>query len=216
MSLEKPGDFINFTKLQFTTEYYDKESDLPFDVMILSLPEYGVLKYNKNIINNINFVFSINNVNLLTYTRISKLEYTENIDFKTSDDNPNKLYSNMATMTINVDEYINLPPNQIGDNERDTPNGQTVIFTRADFTTNTTPPYQDPENNPAYKLKILSLPLEGLLKINSVNVTLNQELLFTDIDTGLFTYEPSSNTDDYVVDFDFDVSDTGSQQFSGL
>lgn len=215
MSLNKPGEFITFTRLDFTTDYYDKEQDLPFDVMILTNTQYGILTFNNNIINS-NFVFKIEDVNKLKYTRISSDEYTEIIQFKTSDNNSNKLYSNMATFTINVDAYVNLPPSQIGDNELTTDHAQTVVFTRPDFTANTTPPYLDPENNPAYKLKIKTLPSEGLLKYNNTNVIVNQEILFTDIDLGLLVYQPSSNNNAYEIDFDFDISDTGSQQFSGL
>lgn len=215
MTLNKPGDFITFKILDFTTEYYDKENDKPFDVIILSNTQYGVLSFDNKIVKS-NFVFNINDVDKLKYTRSSFEDYTENINFKTSDNNPNKLYSNMATFTINVNAYVNLPPNQLGDNELTTNHAQTVIFTRPDFTTNTTPPYQDPENNPAFKLKIKSLPTEGLLKYNNINITLNQEILFSDIDLGLLTYTPSSNNNAYEIDFNFDIADTGSQQFSGL
>lgn len=213
--LFKPGDKFYFDKLIFTTNYYDTENDLPLDVKILSEPVYGILMFN-NIIVHQNFVFNINEVNKLVYIRVSKEEYSEEITFRTSDNNPNKLYSNMATFTINVNEYINLPPDAIGDNELTVNNRQTLVFSQSDFTTNTTPPYDDPEGDGPYKLKVKTLPSQGLLKLNGVNVVMNQEILFTQINSGLLTFVPDNTDAAFTVDFDFDISDLGSEQFSGL
>lgn len=213
--LAKPGDKFYFNELIFTTDYYDKEQDEPFDVWILSECIYGVLLYDNKIIHS-NFIFSIDNVDKLVYVRVSNEEYTEEIEFKTSDSNQNKLYSNMATFTINVNEYINLPPDEIGDNEVTTNNRETIVFTQADFTTNTTPPYDDPEGDGPYKLKVKTLPSQGLLKLNGVNVIVNQEILFTAINSGLLTYVPTDTDSAFIVDFDFDISDVGSEQYSGL
>ena len=213
--LFKPGDKLYFIEDTFTNEYFDKEGDFPLDVQLLSEPIYGILLFKNKVIHS-NFVFKLSEVNDLVYVRISSDEYTEEINFKTSDNNPNKLYSNMATITITVNEYINLPPNQIGDNELTTDYGVTIVFTVADFTTNTTPPYEDPEGDGPYKLKVQSLPDFGLLKLNGVNVTSGQQILFTDIASGLLTYEPDEDEIGYEVDFDFDVSDLGSEQYSGL
>lgn len=214
--LIKPGDSLSFTRETFTTDYYDKEGDLPFDVRILKLPVYGVLTYNGIVITN-NFVFSIDDVDKLSYIRISNLEYTDTIDFKTSDNNNNKLYSNMATMTINVNEYINLPPDAIGDNEITINHGETRVFTASDFTTNTTPAYHDPEGDNPLKLKVLSLPDNGELQYDGDPVTLNQEILFTDIASGLFTFVPDDEIlEEDTVTFDFDIADAGSGEYSGL
>lgn len=213
--LFKSGDKLYFTRLIFTTEYYDKEGDEPFDVLILSECIYGILSFNDIIVHS-GFTFNINDVDKLVYTRVSNEGYTEEIDFRTSDNNQNKLYSNMATFQINVNAYVNLPPDAIGDNELTTDHLETVVFTQADFTTNTTPPYDDPEGDGPYKLKVKTLPSQGLLKLSGVNVTVNQEILFTAINSGLLTYVPSSEEDAYEVDFDFDISDLGSEQFSGL
>ena len=121
----------------------------------------------------------------------------------------------MATLTINVNAYENEPP-VIGDNEITISFGSTKTFTVNDFTTNTTPPYSDPEGDGPFKLKILSLPGTGELRFNNIPVTINQEILFSNIATGLFTYLPDiSDLGGYVDDtFDFAISDLGSQEFS--
>ena len=65
------------------------------------------------------------------------------------------------------------------------------------------------------KLKILSLPTVGFLQLNRVNVTLNQEILFTDIEAGkLQAFGNLSDINGEEVSFDFTISDTGSQQYA--
>ncbi len=213
--LEKPGDTYILNESIFKTLYFDAEGDLPLNVIILTLPVYGILTFNNQIINP-NFIFNISDSNKIKYERISNIAYADSITFKTSDNNINQLYSNMATFTINVNQYVNLPPDAIGDNEVTTTNRQTFVFSQADFTTNTTPPYDDPEGDGPYKLKVKTLPSQGLVKLNGINVTINQEILFTQINSGLLTYVPTDTNAAFSVDFDFDISDLGSQQFSGL
>jgi hypothetical protein len=214
MDLEKPGDFIVFTKDIFTNNYFDKENDLAFKVRITNIPQYGFLVFDNKVLNKSGYEFKISEVNKLRYYRVSPLEYTENITFQTSDNNINNLFSNMATFTINVNAYVNLPPDQIGDNEITAENGEIIVFTVEDFTTNTTPPYDDPEGDPPYKLKILSLPADGSkLILDGDIVVLNQEILFSDIEAGLLTIEQSPNLAAHSIDFDFTISDVGSEQF---
>ncbi len=121
----------------------------------------------------------------------------------------------MANFNINVTAYSNQAPT-IGDGERSTNYGDPIIFTRADFTTNTTPPYFDPEGDAALTLRIDSLPTGGLLKLDGINVVINQQIDFTtEIDTGLFTYTPDLNvTTSHTVDFLFSIADAGSGLFT--
>lgn len=121
----------------------------------------------------------------------------------------------MALFNINVTAYDNQPP-AIGDGERTTNYGEAITLTRADFTTNTTPPYEDPEGDAPLTLRIDSLPTGGKLELNGVAVVLNQELSFVnDIDTGLFTYTPDLNsTAAHTVDFQFAIADAGSGLFT--
>lgn len=212
-TLNDIGGKLDFKKLDFTTNYFDKEGDLPYEVTILNDVSYGALLYNNKIVK-APFIFNINNVDKFQYMRVSPLEYTEEINFKTSDNNLNKLYSEMATMTINVSAKVNEPP-IIGDNEVDIEYDATYIFTQDDFTTNTTPPYNDPEGNPPYKLKILSLPLTGTFLFNNTSISVNQEILFTDINAGLLRILGSkADINGETLNFTFTISDTGSQIYA--
>jgi len=136
--------------------------------------------------------------------------------FRTSDDdNLEQLFSNTATYTLTYGNLNNLPPVQVGDGSKTINNSTVITFNRNDFTNNLNPSYLDPENDPAFKLKIISLPSQGTLTLNSINVIIDQEILFTDIDSGLFQFTPNPNLDNYSVEFDFQVSDSGSNEFVG-
>ncbi len=121
----------------------------------------------------------------------------------------------MALFNINITAYDNKPPT-IGDGERSTNYGDSITFTRADFTTNTTPPYYDPEGDAALTLRINSLPIGGILRLDGIDVVINQQLDFTtEVDTGLFTYTPDLNsTAAHSVDFQFSIADAGSGLFT--
>lgn len=122
----------------------------------------------------------------------------------------------MALFTMTTNAYTNLPPDQVGDGSATTNYGETHVFTKAEFTTNTTPPYNDPEGDTAAQLKVLTLPGTGTLKLNGSNVTANQIIDFSDIDAGLFTYVPDNGTvTQYDDTFTFEIADSGSGTFVG-
>jgi len=121
----------------------------------------------------------------------------------------------MATFTVTTQEQTNQPPSQVGNGSAVTDYGVTYTFTVADFTTNTSPVYADPEGDAASQLRIITnLPATGELQLNGVPVTLNQVIDFADISAGLFTFVPdAATTSAYVDTFDFEISDSGSGVF---
>lgn len=122
----------------------------------------------------------------------------------------------MAQFTVTVNAQVNQPPTVVGDGSDTTDYGTAIVFTRADFTTSTTPPYSDPEGDAALNLKVISLPATGELQLNAVPVILNDIISFADIDLGLFTYVPENGTTtSYMDPFDFEIADEGSGIFVG-
>lgn len=122
----------------------------------------------------------------------------------------------MATFTITTNAYVNQPPTQVGNGSASTDYGQTYTFSSADFTTNTTPVYLDPEGDPAYQLRVIGLTTIGTLRFNGINVTINQIIDMSDIDNDLFVFVPDNGTTTTYPDtFQYEVSDAGSQQFVG-
>lgn len=122
----------------------------------------------------------------------------------------------MAQFTVSTDSYANQPPTSVGDGSENTTYGTTLVYTRDMFTTNTVPPYSDPEGDAALNLKITSLPSIGELQYNTASVVLNQIVSFADIDSGLLTYVPDNNNQSaYSATFDFQIADAGSGIFVG-
>lgn len=120
----------------------------------------------------------------------------------------------MASFTITINGSVNLPPATIGDGTQTTDYGTVLVYTTADFTSNTTPPYSDPEGDAALNLKVLSLPVTGVLKYDSILVTTNQIISFADIALGKFTYTPDNSvTTSYNSAFTFTIADAGSGEF---
>jgi hypothetical protein len=202
-----------FQESDFKLNFTDIDGDLPEDVMINSLPSRGTLEYDGNPVVT-GLIFNITDSDKLVYTR-SIGAYTDSFIFQTSDNNiTNKLFSNMANFTINVAGEINQPPT-IGDGATSTDYGTNIVFTRAMFTTATTPPYSDPEGDAALTLRIMTLPTNGNIKLSGVNISAMDEFDFTtDIDSGNLTYvgDPGVTTAQ-ALDFTFAIADAGSGIF---
>lgn len=128
--------------------------------------------------------------------------------------NINNFFGEMATFNININAEANLPPSSVGDGAKTTEHATTIVFTRADFTSSTVPPYADPEGDAAALLKVITLPSGGDLFLNGVPVVAGQNIDFGDIDAGLFTYDPEpSTTTARVEPFSFAIADAGSLTF---
>ena len=141
--------------------------------------------------------------------------YSDTFSFDVKDEGSLTFGGLTGNVYLTIDEEGNDPPSAVGDNSLTTEYGVSIVFTSANFTTETTPVYSDPEGDSAECLQILTLPTEGVLKNNGVDVVINEEILFTDIDLGLLTYVPNGlNSNTYNVDFDFQIKDSGSGQYT--
>ena len=141
-------------------------------------------------------------------------EHESLITFTLSDLGSNTFSSDTGTIKIVILQEANLAPTEVGDAAESIGYGESLVFTRSMFTTATSGPYSDPEGDAAGLLKITSLPASGIIKLNGVNVTLNQEIDFADIDSSLLVFTGdiallSGGTDT----FDFEIADVGSGIF---
>ena len=89
------------------------------------------------------------------------------------------------TFTITVTAVNDVPvvSNFAASGFEDTP----LAFAAGDFTSH----YADAENSPLSKIKITALPANGALKLSSVDVTLNQEISATVLNS--LTFNPAAN-----------------------
>lgn len=207
---------FNFPSDTFVKDFVDADGDSPCEVILLSLPDAtkGQLNYN-GAKATAGMCFPASKSNLLTFYRLTGAAITTSFNFKTSDNNQNKQYSKMATVTINISAYVNQAPSQVGGLTVTIAHAATKTFSGADFTTGLSPVYLDPEGDAPSKLKVLTLPISGVLKLSGVAVTAGQEISFASIQGGLFTYTADSATTTAInTSFTFSMSDTGSGLFT--
>jgi len=216
---------VVFTVANFTTEttppYEDPEGDALSYIKVMTLPSKGELQVDgvaiiagtivsAGVISAGNFKY----VAAIPGTSFVKNPYS--FVFDCADIGSNTLSALVGgVITFDSQPEINLAPDVIGDNTVFGTYGVTTVFTAADFTTNTTPPYNDPEGDIPYKVKILSLPSDGTLSFNGLSVAINQEILLSSVDSGYltFTQNPAAKGSQ-ILEFDFAVSDLGSKEFT--
>lgn len=220
-----------FTLANFTTEttppYSDPEGDPLAAIKIMELPAQGSLELNGVAVTAGQEITSADlSGSLLVY--ISDQANTDGylvfLSYSASDTGSNEFTSNVQSAYISVAEEAagNLAPSSVGEGDRDIASGDDFVFTVASLTTALDPPYADPEGNPPYKLLITSLPEYGTLRFNGIVVTVGQEIPFDnggvdtiDILNGKLIYTNEEIPDQSTDTFGFQISDTGSQTYTG-
>lgn len=212
-----------FTEANFTTEtsppYSDPDGDGIKNIQIIQLlsPGTGDLLLNGVAIT-LNQEISMSAITSGFFTYVSDsgttTSYQDLFKFDASDVG-SEIYSGLeGIITMSVASYQNQPPTT-GDNSDTIAHAATKVFTAADFTTGTTPAYNDPEGDAALNLRVNTLPANGTLRLSGVAVVANQVIPFTSISASAFTYTATKNNITLRdVSFDFDIEDAGSGQFS--
>tara|TARA_R110002074_G_scaffold325020_1_gene495253 strand:- start:828 stop:1568 length:741 start_codon:yes stop_codon:yes gene_type:complete len=122
----------------------------------------------------------------------------------------------MGKITLDVAAMENQPPTSSGWVRIDLTEGATRIITLDNLTTDTTPPYSDPEGDALLKIMITALPLNGVLKKNLVELQTSDEVTVTEINNNELSYTASATdskgySDGYTG---YLVSDVGSSKYS--
>lgn len=200
-----------------TPPYVDPEGDALFSVKILTLPATGTLELDGVAVTaNDEITRPDLDSGLLVFIPASQdAEFTTSFTFDVADQGSQSFSGLTGTVNITVQQYVNLPPSAVGDNTiSNIVYNSEVVFTTANFTTGTTPAYADPEGDSADKLKVLTLPTQGQLRLSGSPVVVNQIIDFTDINAGNFTFKASGLNTGYSVNFQFAIADAGSNQFT--
>ena len=158
---------VTFTTTDFTTKFNDPDGDILTKIKITSLPINGTLKLN-------GVDVSVNQE--IPLADIPNLTFTPNADW-----NGNTTFNwngNDGAGYALVDASVNITINPVADlpvvaavpktGTEDTP----VTFTALDFTSK----FADPDGDALNKIKVISLPINGALKLSGVNISLNQEI----------------------------------------
>lgn len=118
---------------------------------------------------------------------------------------------NMGTFTVINGAYVNKAP-EVGDNTIEKDNRTTTPLTLEMFTSQTTPPYSDPENDPVDALRIDSIDgnNQGKFQYDNVDVTVGLIIPAAHIVAGRFTHigpDADAVLNDIIT---FSLRDTGS------
>lgn len=221
INIDNKSEYI-FNKDDFTIDsfppYEDPENDDILKIKILSLPAQlnSYLSYN-GIPVNINDEILITDIIAGKLIFISDINednaYTDTFTYDVADVGSSLFGGLIGEVEIIIEEKTNSPAT-IGDGEQSIDYAELLIFTRDMFTSQTTPPYNDPDGDVALELKILTLPGDGVIKLSNIPVISNQVIDFTDIDSGKLTYTPSTvDKNGDIENFKFAIADAGSGIF---
>ena len=213
------GNDYSFDKNDFTTgttpPYHDPEGDNMESIKILTLPSIGSLELSSVPVS-VNDIISESNITNLDYISDTgtTVSYIDNFTYTASDVGSSTFSSEIGTVYITVNAYINQPPT-IGDLTKNLDYGESWIITLAELTTGTTPAYSDPEGDAAEFVKLVVLPTSGTLKLDGITCVLNQIISVDDINNNLLTYEPNlAETSGDTDSFEFKIADEGSGEYS--
>ena len=128
----------------------------------------------------------------------------------------NNIEQNMGIFSIQFGAYVNRPPSVIGNYDAGSQGNRfTLTLTVGMFTNLTTPPYADPENDPAQAIRVDTLATNGAtLTLNNVAVTTGQIILISDIAAAKLKITGPDQDALANSSFNFSVRDTGSMQFT--
>lgn len=201
----------------FLKDYFDAENDQPNKIKFPILPLKGNLKLEDNTPITLNTEYSIVQMNNAKYvsTVLNAQDNFDIINFQISDNNTNSKFSNMAFVNVNTSGYQNQPIADVGDLTLQINNRVEYIFNLADFTTNLTPQYLDPEGDPLDAIIIDSLPASGQLLLNSNPVTINTIITAQNLVDGLFKFVAPDVDSATNNNFNFRARDTGSMIWVG-
>lgn len=141
--------------------------------------------------------------------------YSEEFTFNIADEQSLEYNENLlGGVSLRVLAQKNKPP-VIGDVEIETDYLQSIVLTEQMFI-NSNPEYFDPEGDLPALLRIIQLPSNGILRLDNVSIEELDTIDFEDIKDGKLTFTPFSNNGQAFIDnFEFEIADTGSGQFSG-
>lgn len=123
--------------------------------------------------------------------------------------------TDMATVNMITDAYINQPASSVGNITLNSPNRTTTIYSLASFTG----VFVDPENDPLQAIRVDTLPVHGQLMFDTTGsgswslVTPGQVILATEISAGRFKFVPPDQNALDNTSWTYSARDNGSMQF---
>ncbi|WP_168735705.1 tandem-95 repeat protein [Cohnella fermenti] len=188
---------VTFEKSDFNDKFTDVEGDSMTKVKITSLPGHGTLKLNGGAVA-AGQEIDVDDLGTLTFTPDTDWNGTTTFGWNGTDGE--NYADTAATVTIDI-EAVNDKPT-VADIAKNGTEDTAVTFAATDFSSK----FTDIDGN-LTKVKITSLPENGTLKLDGIDVTPNQEIAAADLDK--LTFVPDANWSGQAT-FDWNGSDGAS------
>ncbi|MBE9242639.1 beta strand repeat-containing protein [Synechocystis salina] len=156
-----------FVADNFINAFSDANGDSLTKIKIISLSANGSLKLGNNAVT-INQEIAVANLGSLTF--VPNANFNGNTSFSWNGFDGTNYANAAATVAIAITAVNDLPV--ISNINKSGNTNSSVAFSAPDFTSK----FTDADGNSLSKIKIVSLPNGGVLKLGNVNVSLNQEI----------------------------------------
>jgi len=173
---------VTFTQADFTGSFTDIDGNSLSRIMITSLPLNGTLRLSGTNVS-VNDEIPVAGLGNLTFTPDASWNGNTTFGWNGNDGTSYALSAATVTITINP---VNDPP-VVSDITKSVNEDNTLTFTSSDFTA----AFTDIDGNSLARIMITGLPLNGILKISGVNVSLNDEIPQASL--GNLTFTPDAN-----------------------
>ncbi|WKN31504.1 tandem-95 repeat protein [Porifericola rhodea] len=183
-----------FSNIDFTSAYADVEGDQLVNIQIKSLPANGTLKLN-GVDVAVNDVIAANNLSKLSFTPVAAYTGISNFSWNA--------YDGAQYAASDAQVNLNVVPQQaplLSDVTAETNEDETLVFTVADFSDQ----FSDADGDALSKIQILSLPTNGILLLNGVEVSVDDEVSVADLNQLSFVPAPDFNG---IVSFTWNAFD---------
>jgi large repetitive protein len=186
---------VTFAASDFSAQFADVDGNSLSEIQITSLPTGGTLR-----LGGIDVVagqkISASNLSNLTFTPNANVNGIVSFGWNGSD---GALYAGLAAAVDLTLAPVNDPPTVISINKTGVEDNA-IAFSLSDFTT----AFSDIDNDGLNKIKITSLPTNGVLQVNGSVVAQDQEISATDLNSLIFI--PNANANGTIT-FDWNGSD---------
>lgn len=173
---------LTFAAIDFTSAYTDIDGNSLIKIKITSLPANGTLKLSGF---NVNLNDEVLIANLGNLTFIPDANWNGNTSFKWNGNDGTvyaSAYANVNITVIAVDD-----PPVVADIAKTINEDNTLTFAIVDFTD----VFTDIDGNSMTRIKVTSLPANGVLKLSGINVAINDEILAANL--GNLTFVPDND-----------------------
>jgi gliding motility-associated-like protein len=175
---------LAFEAVDFANAFNDPDGNAITQIMVTSLPDNGTLKLSGTVVN-VNDVILTGDISNLIF--VPDVNWNGNTGFSWNGFDGAAYAALDAQVTITVDP-LNDPPSITNISKSDSEDNP-YAFSSIDFTG----AFSDSDGNSLVRIKIVSLPAHGILRLSGIDVNINDEILVADLDNLVFIPETDWN-----------------------